>query len=84
MKRKTKQKRPGPLITNRPALSSLLAPHITDMRNGTYRPEVAVGDDDLGGIHFGAPVATIEEASRLAIEACKRGVKAAVEALSVA
>jgi hypothetical protein len=83
MKRKTKQKRPVWLIADRmPPLSSLLVPHVTDMRNGTFRPEVAVGDNDLGGIHFGRPVASIEQASRVAIEACKRGVKAAVEALS--
>jgi hypothetical protein len=52
------------------------------MRNGTFRPEVVIGDDGLGDIHFGTPVASIEEARRLAVEACKRGVRAAAEALA--
>jgi hypothetical protein len=57
--------------------NTLLIPRVTDMRNGQFRPEVVLRDD----IHFGAPVASAEEAHRLAVAACEKGVRAAVEAL---
>ena len=65
-----------------PRLTRTLIPRVSDMRDGTFRPEVVIGDDGLGDIHFGTPVASIEEARRLAVEACKRGVRAAAEALA--
>ena len=81
--RKSKQNRTVSLIADRmPPLSRLLLPHVTDMPDGTFRPEVVIGDDGLGDIHFGAPVDTLEMANRMAVEACKRGVLAAVEALT--
>jgi hypothetical protein len=79
----SKQKRPVSLIADRmPPRSLLLLPRVTDMRNGTFRPEVIIGDDGLGDIHLGTPVDTPETAQRAAVEACKRGVQAAVEALA--
>jgi hypothetical protein len=65
-----------------PPLTHTLIPRVSDMRDGTFRPEVVIGDDGLGDIHFGTPVASIEEARRRAVDACKRGVLAAVEALA--
>jgi hypothetical protein len=71
------------LIADRlPPLTHALIPRVSDMRDGTFRPEVVVGDDGLGDIHFGTPVASIEEARRLAVEACKRGVRAAAQSLA--
>jgi hypothetical protein len=49
---------------------SLLIPRLTDMRNGTFRPECVISDEGLGDIVFGAPVATLDEARRLATQLC--------------
>jgi hypothetical protein len=65
-----------------PPLTRTLISRVSDMRNGLFRPELVLGDDGLGEIYFGTPVASIEEARRLAVEACKRGVRAAAEALA--
>ena len=48
-----------------------LRPRVTDMMNGTFRPEVVIDDGARGDIKLGAPVATIEEANRLAAAACE-------------
>jgi hypothetical protein len=43
-------------------------PRVTDMRNGTFRPEVVIDDGALGDIIIGAPVASYEEAMSVANE----------------
>jgi hypothetical protein len=63
-----------------PPLTNFMVPRITDMRDGTFRPEVVLKND----IHFGRPVSTMTEAHRLAVAACEKGVQAAVDALSAA
>jgi hypothetical protein len=63
-----------------PPLTNFMTPRVTDMRNGLFRPEVVLKND----IHFGTPVATMEEAHRLAVAACEKGAQAAVDALSAA
>jgi hypothetical protein len=65
------------IFDNLPPLTRYLIPRVTDMRNGLFRPEVVYNDDSLGGVHFGTPVASFEEAHRLAVHACGKGVRAA-------
>jgi hypothetical protein len=81
MKRKSKQNRPvAPIDNGLRHLASLMIHRVTDMRDGTFRPEVVLRDD----IHFGTPVASAEAARRLAVAACEKGVRAALEALTAA
>jgi hypothetical protein len=81
MKRIAKQNPPVSLIADcLPPLTNFMIPRITDMRDGTFRPEVVLKND----VHFGRPVSTMTEAHRLAVAACEKGVQAAVDALSVA
>jgi hypothetical protein len=61
-----------------PPLTRYLIPRVSDMGDGTFRPEVVYNNDDsFGGIHFGTPVGSFKEAHRLAVEACGKGVRAA-------
>lgn len=49
-----------------------LRPHISDMMNGTFRPEAVIRDAGRGDIKLGEPVATIKEASRRARKMCEQ------------
>jgi hypothetical protein len=57
--------------------TALLIPRVTDMRDGTHRPEVVIDDGAMGDIMLGMPVATLKTA-RLRADSMAR---AAAEAL---
>jgi hypothetical protein len=54
---------------------------VTDMRDGTFRPEIIWSRDDVGHAEFGKPVKSAKKAQRLAEEACEKGARAALGAL---
>jgi hypothetical protein len=41
-------------------------PRVTDMRNGTFRPEVLIDDGEMGGIILGKPLRTVKAARAVA------------------
>jgi hypothetical protein len=44
-----------------PPLTRYLIPRVSDMGDGTFRPEVVYNNDDsFGGIHFGTPVGSFK------------------------
>ena len=45
-----------------------LRPRVTDMHDGSFRPEVIVDDGAEGGIKFGAPVAKAAKRARASCE----------------
>lgn len=48
---------------------------VTDMGDGTYRPEVVIeGDSEAGRIQFGMPRKTPEKARKLAVRCAKAGL----------